>query len=378
MQISPLLFFIFFFTSCNGQEKTNTPANKVSNLNPTTIGQPKLIKNHFNNQYQQAADNVHCGLQDKAGNLWFGTTGDGVYRYDGKSFTNFTTKDGLDTNQILSILEDKIGNIWFGSRKGICRFDGKTITKIPIPVINHNNFYSSVSSNDDPFAKNAVWSIMQDKIGTLWFGTDEGVYCFNGKIFTRFLNNSTIINQSGITLKSVQSMLEDTKGNIWFGSGPMAFEGICLYDGKRLSNYKPKNQQWIRKIVERKNGTLLFATRSAGIFYYNPSAEQVDGEKFNCLPTPPKFFNGSLTTISEDKAGNIWMGSDYGNDPGDSLGGLWRSNLSTDKIAEKTFTKITNKEVFFMLEDKDNNIWFGTRGTGLYRYDRKTFTSFSE
>jgi len=46
---------------------------------------------------------VHCGLQDKTGNLWFGTTGDGVYRFDGKLFTNFTMKDGLDTNQIQCI-----------------------------------------------------------------------------------------------------------------------------------------------------------------------------------------------------------------------------------------------------------------------------------
>jgi ligand-binding sensor domain-containing protein len=378
MQMYPLLLVLIFCSSCNAQVKTNTTANKVSEATATSTGQPRLIKNHFSDQYQAAADNVHCGLQDKAGNLWFGTTGDGVYRYDGKSFTNFTMKDGLDTNQILSILEDKTGNIWFGSRSGICRFDGKTITKIPIPVFNQNNFFPLVSSTHNYIAPNAVWSIMQDKKGTIWFGTDAGVYCFNGKTFTRFLDNTNIINQSRLTLKSVQCMLEDTKGNIWFGSGPMAFEGICLYDGKSLINFKPNKQQWVRKIEEGKNGVILFATRHAGIYYYDPGAGQTEGKILSSLPSPPNFFNGSLTYILEDKAGILWMGSDYGNNPGDSLGGVWRSNLSNDKIAEKTFTKIANKEVFFMLEDKDNNIWLGTRGTGLYRYDGKTITSFSE
>ena len=374
-----LILSVFVFcTYCNGQVKTITPAKKVSELTSTSAGPTKLIKNHFTDQFQEAADNVHCGLQDKAGNLWFGTTGDGVYRYNGKSFTNFTMKDGLDTNQILSVLEDKTGNIWFGSRKGICRFDGKTITRIPIHTNNYDNLFSIVSSNENASAKNAVWSIMQDKKGTIWFGTDEGVYCFNGKVFTRFLDNINVLNQSGLTLKSVQCMLEDPKGNIWFGSGPMAFEGICLYDGKKLTNYKPKNQQWIRTIAEQKNGTLLFATRQAGICYYDPFAKQTDGIQFNTVPTPPKFINGSLTNILEDKAGIIWVASDYGINPGDTLGGLWRSDLSTDKLAQKTFAKITNKEVFFMLQDKDNNIWLGTRGTGLYRYDGKTFTSFSE
>ena len=373
--ICQLLFVLFFGTSCNAQVNTNTPANKV--IDSIAAGQPRLIKHHSNNKYQAAADNVHCGLQDKAGNLWFGTTGDGVYRYDGKSFTNFTIKDGLDTNQILSILEDKSGNIWFGSRSGICRFDGKTIAKIPVSTNSHKNYFPGASSYNISPAKNAVWSMMQDKNGTIWFGTDEGLYCYDGKIFTRFLDNSSIINKSGLTLKSVQYMLEDTNGNIWFASGPMAFEGICLYDGKQLTNFKPNDQQWIRKIVASKNGTILFATRSAGVCYYNPS-RQDNEQKFDSFSMPLKFINGSLTNMLEDKAGNIWIASDYGNHPGDTLGGLWCSNLPSNDLADKPFTKITNQEVFFMLEDKDNNIWFGTRGTDLYRYDRKTFTKFSE
>lgn len=87
---------------------------------------------------------------------------------------------------------------------------------------------------------------------------------------------------------------------------------------------------------------------------------------------------GSLSAILEDKAGDLWIASDYGNNIGDTLGGLWHSNTSVTNATEKTFTKICNREVFFMLEDKDNNIWFGTPGFGLYRYDRKTLVKFSE
>ncbi|GAB2558355.1 two-component regulator propeller domain-containing protein [Spirosoma aerophilum] len=66
---------------------------------------------------------------DKTGNLWFGTTGEGVYRYDGKLFTQFTKQDGLSSNTVWCLVEDRAGNIWVGTRNiGLYRYDGKTFT----------------------------------------------------------------------------------------------------------------------------------------------------------------------------------------------------------------------------------------------------------
>jgi ligand-binding sensor domain-containing protein len=69
-------------------------------------------------------------LEDKSGNLWFGTYGGGVNKYDGKSFTHYTDKEGLSNNIVLSILEDKNGNLWFGTNGGgASKFDGKSFTR---------------------------------------------------------------------------------------------------------------------------------------------------------------------------------------------------------------------------------------------------------
>lgn len=71
-------------------------------------------------------------IEDKKGNLWFG--GDGLSRYDPrravrKSFTHFTTKDGLLNLGIWMILEDRTGNLWVGTREtGLYRYNGKTFT----------------------------------------------------------------------------------------------------------------------------------------------------------------------------------------------------------------------------------------------------------
>ena len=65
--------------------------------------------------------------EDKTGNLWFGTIDAGAWRYDGKSLTNFTVKDGLGSNAIWTIYKDKAGNLWFGTDGGgVCKYDGKS------------------------------------------------------------------------------------------------------------------------------------------------------------------------------------------------------------------------------------------------------------
>jgi hypothetical protein len=58
----------------------------------------------------------------------------GVYRYDGKTWTHFTTEDGLIDNKICAISLDLSGNVWFGSYdKGVSRFNGETWTSYIVP-----------------------------------------------------------------------------------------------------------------------------------------------------------------------------------------------------------------------------------------------------
>lgn len=360
-QTFTLLTILFFATSCNGQEKQDAQQNNGWLQNIIPGGQPKLIKT----QGSGPSDNVRCGLEDKEGNLWFGTTGEGVYRYDGKSFTQFTVKDGLNSNKVWCILEDKSGNIWFGTTDGACRYDGKKIIRIPIsenfaPVNSDNNYYSEWAT------KNTVWSIFQDKGGTIWFGTGDGVYCYNGTFFTRFLDNQSVINKEGLHLKMVDCILEGDDGVIWFASGmPPGSEGVCRYDGKSITSSKPNGDGWIRSMIKDKAGHIWFAGRNHGNFRY-------DGKTFSN-------FTGKVgigNSILSDRNGNIWFSGEEDDDL-ENVGGIWCYD-------GKTFKNFTTKDgigkysVWSMVEDSKGNIWIGTRNTGLYKYDGKSFTPFSE
>jgi hypothetical protein len=114
MIIFSFLLISISFASCYGQNKPENISNSVTERTPVSKDDSNI--NIFNTPTTNEVDkNIRSIFQDNNGNYWFGTNGAGVYRYDGKTLTKFTVKEGLSNNQVQSIQEDKSGNIWFGT-----------------------------------------------------------------------------------------------------------------------------------------------------------------------------------------------------------------------------------------------------------------------
>jgi ligand-binding sensor domain-containing protein len=269
-----------FFTSCKGQTKTEIDGISVKEITPS--GHPKMIRTQDTNYTQ-----VGCGFQDKAGNLWFGTLNEGVYRYDGKSFTQFTKKDGLNDNCVNEIIEDREGNLLFGTPAGICKYDGKTFAPFT-----DNKLMNSIS----------ISSLLEDKDGNIWFGTkNNGVYRYDGKSLTNFLNKDYMFHHK-IHAQLIMDMLQDKKGNIWFSS----------WNGGGVWRYDPA--------AARRTGVDSFTNFSPSADYYllnedGRSFNNADNDPLNnfrpkaIVDYRPKHFihDDMIFSISEDKAGNIWF-----------------------------------------------------------------------
>ena len=356
VHVFPLLTILIFGMACNGQVKKESPKEKGTESNILSVEHPKLIKTIGNPRY----GNVQCGLQDKAGNLWFGTTQNGLYKYDGKSFNQFLVADGLNSNNIWCLLEDKEGKIWIGTEEGVCLYNGKTFAPIEIPL--PKNLPPNKNRNT-----HEVFSIMQDKSGKLWFATIDGVFIYDGKSFTLFIVNEGAGGYMSSN-NNVEKILEDKAGNIWFG-GRGGNEGVFRYDGKSVINIKlkelfqngpkPKAHTWAWPQVQDKNGNIWFSNWG-GVYRY-------DGKSFTTFTERDGLSGDMVARIIEDKKGNLWFGG----------AGLSRYD-------GKSFTRFTPKDglpnlgVWSILEDKTGNIWVGTRETGLYLYDGKTFITYSE
>jgi ligand-binding sensor domain-containing protein len=164
-----------------------------------------------NPSYKWVAGKIWSLMQDKKGNIWFGRDGFGACKYDGKSFTHFTKKEGLCSNNVSNIVEDKDGNIWIASitsdfpkeikEGGVCCFDGKKFTQYPD--------IKGLIDND-------IYCIYNDKSGNMWItSVGIGAYRYDGKKFDFF--NKVDYNGDLIKYFGVQSILEDSLGTLWFG-----------------------------------------------------------------------------------------------------------------------------------------------------------------
>ena len=352
IQVYALFLMSVFHTACGGQNQTNVPQDNVSNGNHTeskiievdstkvpmsmvrNVKQARngdiLVASYFGvfrydgTSFTNITSTINSPsfwdvLEDRNGNLWFGTRDSGVYLLpSGKTtFQHFTTKDGLASNYgALHLYEDKAGNIWFGTVSGAYRYDGKSLRSF---------------TTKDGLPNNDINTIMEDNTGKLWFGT-RGEACFyDGKTFT------VLKNKDGKAFNNVWSIIEDKKGNIWFGA----------------------------TIIEDKRGDTSFV--SQGLWRYDGS-------------TYTKVSQKGAYAIIEDKNGNIWTTGEV-KPNGDWALSRYDANSLYNK--NPTITEIMSVKqgcLCGILEDNDGNIWFGALGprSGVYRYDGKTITDFKD
>lgn len=218
-------------------------------------------------------------LEDRKGNIWFGTRDSGVYCYNGKSFLHYTTRQGLASNMALHIYEDRAGNIWFGAS----RYDGKSF----------RNF-----TTKDGLPHNGGTAVMEDKTGKLWMATEYGPCFYDGKTFT------VLKNKNGKLFKNVWSIIEDKKGSIWFGD----VDGLWRYNG---STFTKVSQRMAFAIIEDKKGNIW--TTGEEKANGNWGLSRYDQKLLYSKPTVTEIMTrqgpGTLCGILEAKDGSIWFGA---------------------------------------------------------------------
>jgi len=279
--------------------------------------------------------------QDHLGNIWMVITDQGVYKYDGEYFTNYSNErdnpNSLVSNRLECIYADREGIIWVGSfAAGLSRFD---------PV---NEIFTNFQHNEeDPgsIRSNSIRSIVQDNEGGLWIGTLEGLDYLNPETnqFEHTLENSP--DEQILNGEHIRVLCIDRAGTLWAGSsGPFYGE-------------------------ETKGGLFRINIRTKEVTRYLHSADT------NSL------IDNRVTALYEDSKGNFWVGT-----AGDGLHIMNRDNGTftrytydpqhPDQLSRpplKAFSYAAD-HIRFISEDALGYIWIGTFINGINRYHPRNKT----
>ncbi|MCK5136325.1 MAG: SpoIIE family protein phosphatase [Bacteroidales bacterium] len=317
---------------------------------PTAFSQVYKVKEHgVNNGLPQPY--VYSMNQDATGHLWIGT-GDGLARYNGKTFQVFTTSDSLCDNFITtSLITDR--GAWFGHMNGgISLFNGTAFIKV-VPggqgtsaitdlKVTGSNIWASTQSS-------GIWKIQPTLETTLYSDPSESVTIFSLEMLSS--TECLVGSMEGVYVYAIES-----ESNTLRLIGPL--EGL------------PETK--VQDLLRSKNEKELFIlTQDEGIFTYNV--------KQYSLQTEPLGFDMEIgiegpQQIYEDKDLNLWIPT-FGS-------GLYKLTLDTSgnflrSVNYMEENGLPGNNVKMVFQDREENIWLGMYGTGLARLVDEAYTYYN-
>ena len=265
------------------------------------------------------------------------------FRYMDETVFDISTLEvdqGLTNPFVRAIAKDRNGVLWLATHNGpLISYDGE--------------FFDEYKMNNSP-QRVLTYSLLIDKKGSIWKGTDNGVTRFDGKIITRF----TI--KQGLPTNNVVAMIEDSKGNLWFGTD----KGVSMFDGETFYTYSTINESgedYIYSLFEDNKGDIWFGTYGGGVTKF-------DGKTFITYTENDGLASNIVLSITQDHIGNLWFGT---------------NGAGVSKFDGKTFTNYSIEQglngnvILSIVEDANNNIWFGSFGNGISFFNGNSFFTYT-
>src|SRR5690606_1213116 len=121
-------------------------------------------------------------------------------------FKHLTLKDGLSQSTVNTIIKDKYGFMWFGTQDGLNKYDGYNFT-----------VYKNIPGDSNSISDNYITAVVSDKSGDFWIGTANGLNKLkvDEEIFRRYYSPDSSIQLSD---KYISAILEDDENNLWVGT----------------------------------------------------------------------------------------------------------------------------------------------------------------
>ncbi|OAB62538.1 hypothetical protein AY599_01760 [Leptolyngbya valderiana BDU 20041] len=322
-----------------------------------------------------SSQDIRDVLIDDRGQIWLGSYGGGVYRFDGAGVEVIGLEQGLPHNVVYDLLLDREGALWVGTAGGLARIGGDGTLTVwtradGLPndrifalfqgdgpgiwlatfgggVVHFDGGEFRVWRTSDGLASDQVHSVLADRDGRLLVGTYEGGFhaIEAGRV-------RTIELPEGLPGIAIQSMLTDGNGNLWLGSygnGLIRFRD----DDVAHLNEGELEAAVISDMLEDAEGSLWLATRTG--------LQRLRDGKFTVFGQPEGLADTTFVVTGGERADQLWVGTE-GHGLFSLVGGRVDRRLRTvDGLASDNISALTMAP--------DGALWAASFGAGLNRID---------
>jgi ligand-binding sensor domain-containing protein/signal transduction histidine kinase len=295
-----------------------------------------------------ASNEIAALFEDREGGIWVGTRGDGADRFTSKPlfFHRYAHEAGnpnsLEKDVVIAVFEDSHGMLWLAGSRKLLELDRKTgKPSQPIPHL----------------PGEMVYSIAEDRSGSLWFGVagGGGLSRFDPRTGSLKTYRHDKNNPRSLSNDEVRSILIDHNGTLWAGTD----DGLNAFDpqtGEFRVYAPPVKPSTYRTIVEDSKGQLWISSAWSGVHRFDPATG-----KFTVYQHSDKagsLNNDAVNAVCVGRSGMVWLGTEEGLASLDPASGIFKTyDLGPP-----------NSAVNGILEDARGNLWLGTN-SGLLRFD---------
>jgi signal transduction histidine kinase/ligand-binding sensor domain-containing protein len=299
-------------------------------------------------------------FQDSHGFMWF-CTADGVSRFDGYGFINFTTDDGLPERHVNDVVEMPDGTIFLATGGGLARLNPKGIRGSP------DNPLFSVFTADDARAFNYL---LPDVDNTLLAGTDKGLY--------RIRIASGAVSLENIRLPQVKdeppivtALFRDSAHTLWVGTPRYI---VRIREGAQPERFGPESGVpggGILRFAEDEDHRIWVAMRDfGGLLLVSSSPDSQQNPVLHHFSIKDGLPNDWISDVMTTRDGGIWLSTPNGLcqwQHGEAKTGCERVYKQENGLCAVSDS---------LLQDKDGNLWV-SGACGLNKIAGFGFASFS-
>ncbi len=292
---------------------------------------------------------VRALAQDSRGNLWAASIGNGILRIrPGGSLTHFDTKSGLPSDEVFCLANGTDGSLWACTNQGLARHH----------VDRDPNRWQTFSTADG-LSSNRIRAFCQSQDGAQWVATAESPLNrgWNGR-FNRF------IPEGGPAIpNSTTALACASDGSVWVGTDA----GVYRIANDRTRRYSVRQgllDDSVATIAEGVHGSVWVGTRN-GLSRFRTGADGLS--QVSNFSTKDGLSHSGVQALFIDREGIVWAGTKAGLDQ------FTNGNLALYTRQEG----LPGDSVGPVIQDERGHLWLGVDGRGLAEFDGHRFRALS-